>query len=111
MKALPRCPCSTKNRPLATRHSTLPTPIQCRRRSPCMSADAKPLPIHIVGVGDDGLGGLTESARSIVAEAALLAGPPRALEAAGGSAEKLPFTSDLEASVRRIDQESQKRKV
>lgn len=76
-----------------------------------MPETTKPLPIHIVGVGDDGLGGLTESARSIVAAAALLAGPPRALEAASGSAEKLPFTSDLEAAVRRIDQESKARKV
>jgi precorrin-6Y C5,15-methyltransferase (decarboxylating) len=76
-----------------------------------MTAENRPLPIHIVGVGDDGLSGLTESARRIVADASLLAGPPRALEAAGGSAEKLPFSSDLDAVVRRIDEVSRQRSV
>jgi len=76
-----------------------------------MTGEAKPLPVYIVGVGDDGMAGLTESARRIVAEASLLAGSPRMLEAADGSAEKLPFTSDLEAAVRKIDQESKRRKV
>src|SRR5262249_38414356 len=76
-----------------------------------MTAESKPQPIHIVGVGDDGLTGLTDSARAIVAEASLLAGPPRALDAAGGSVDKLPFTSDLDAVVRRIDAESKNRKV
>ncbi|HEX3315071.1 MAG TPA: precorrin-6y C5,15-methyltransferase (decarboxylating) subunit CbiE [Gemmataceae bacterium] len=76
-----------------------------------MTAEAKPPPVYIVGVGDDGMAGLTESARRIVAEAELLAGSPRMLDAADSQADKLSFTSDLDAAVRKINEESKRRKV
>ena len=57
----------------------------------------------IVGIGDDGLAGMTESARRIVAEAGLVLGAPatlRLLEGFGGK--KVPLEADMPAALRQV---------
>ena len=61
--------------------------------------------IQIIGIGDDGLEGLTASARQVVAKADLLLGARQALAAVSGSAaERVEIGSSLEAVVKRIEQ-------
>lgn len=68
--------------------------------------------INIVGIGDDGLEGLTSSARQLVEQAELLVGPKHALSAAAGArAEKLEIGGDLDAIVKKIEAASNKRVV
>lgn len=68
--------------------------------------------INIVGIGDDGLDGLTTSARQLVEQAELLVGPKHALSAAAGArAEKLEIGGDLDAIVKKIEAASNKRVV
>ena len=60
--------------------------------------------IKIIGIGDDGVEGLTAAAREIVDRAELLIGPRQALSAvAGGKAERLEIGNDLGTIVRAID--------
>ncbi len=57
----------------------------------------------IVGIGDDGLAGLTESARRVVAEADLLLGAPATLKLIeGGPARKVPLDPEMPAALRQV---------
>jgi precorrin-6Y C5,15-methyltransferase (decarboxylating) len=68
--------------------------------------------INIVGIGDDGLEGLTSSARLLVEQAELLVGPKHALSAAASDkAEKLEIGGDLDAIVKKIEAANNKRVV
>jgi len=68
--------------------------------------------IEIVGVGDDGLEGLTTPARQLVERAELLVGTRQSLAAATGStAEKIEIGSDLDSVVRKIEAAGSKRVV
>src|SRR6478735_7644090 len=68
--------------------------------------------INIVGIGDDGLEGLTTSARQLVEQADMLVGPKHALSAASVSqAEKLEIGGDLDAIVKKIEAATNKRVV
>lgn len=68
--------------------------------------------INIVGIGDDGLEGLTTPARQLVQQAELLVGPKHALTAVAGSkAEKLDIGSDLDAIVKKIEAAGNKKVV
>jgi precorrin-6B C5,15-methyltransferase / cobalt-precorrin-6B C5,C15-methyltransferase len=68
--------------------------------------------IEIVGVGDDGLEGLTTPARQLVERAELLVGNKQSLStAATSTAEKIEIGNDLDAVVRRIESAASKRIV
>jgi precorrin-6Y C5,15-methyltransferase (decarboxylating) len=68
--------------------------------------------INIVGIGDDGLDGLTSAARQLVEQAELLVGPKHALStAAGKQAEKLEIGGDLDAVIKKIEAAGNKRIV
>lgn len=68
--------------------------------------------INIVGIGDDGLDGLTTAARQLVEQAEMLVGPKHALSAASVSqAEKLEVGGDLDAIVKKIEAARNKRVV
>jgi len=69
--------------------------------------------INIVGIGDDGLEGLTTAARQLVQQAELLVGPKDALGAAAATskAEKLEIGSDLDSIVKKIEAAGNKRVV
>jgi precorrin-6Y C5,15-methyltransferase (decarboxylating) len=70
-----------------------------------------PQKVYIIGIGDDGLEGLTTSARELVESAELLVGDADALAASDGSnAEQLAVGGDLDGVVRRIA-ESPSRKI
>jgi precorrin-6Y C5,15-methyltransferase (decarboxylating) len=59
--------------------------------------------LHVVGLGDDGLAGLTAAARALVERAELLVGGARHLAlAAGSGAELLAWESPLSRTVERI---------
>jgi precorrin-6Y C5,15-methyltransferase (decarboxylating) len=68
--------------------------------------------IHIIGIGDDGLDGLTTMARQLVENAELLIGSEQALSAAKNHpAEQLEVGSDLEAVIAKIENSSDRRIV
>src|SRR5262245_18611695 len=67
--------------------------------------------IHIVGIGDDGLEGLTAAARKLVEQAELIIGGRQSLAAPGGKAEKVEIGGDLEAIVRKVETAGSKRVV
>src|ERR1043165_5622597 len=68
--------------------------------------------IEIVGIGDDGLEGLTTPARQLVERAELLVGTRQSLAAVTGStAETIEIGSDLDSIVRKIEAASKKRVV
>jgi precorrin-6B C5,15-methyltransferase / cobalt-precorrin-6B C5,C15-methyltransferase len=67
--------------------------------------------IHIVGIGDDGLEGLTTAARKLLEQAELIIGGHQSLAAAPGRAEKVEMGGDLEAIVRRVEAAGKKRVV
>src|SRR6185436_14152114 len=68
--------------------------------------------INIVGIGDDGIEGLTTPARQLVQQAELLVGPKQVLTAVAGSkAEKLEIGSDLDAIVKKIEAAGNKKVV
>src|SRR3954468_11092559 len=67
--------------------------------------------IHIVGIGDDGLEGLTSAARQLVEQAEILVGARPLLAAAAGKSEKAEIGGDLEALVRKIETAGNKRVV
>ena len=70
-----------------------------------MSASEK---IYIIGVGDDGLDGLTSSARQLVERADLVMGEELAL-ARCNVPNKHPIGSDLDGAVARVDQRPDER--
>lgn len=64
---------------------------------------ATPQKVYIVGIGDDGLDGLSSTAQQLVREADLLIGADRALKAVSPSkAERLEMPNDLDLVVERI---------
>ena len=68
--------------------------------------------IDIVGIGDDGLEGLTTPAKQLVERAELLVGTRQSLEAVTDStAEKIEIGGDLDAVVRKVDAAGKKRVV
>jgi precorrin-6Y C5,15-methyltransferase (decarboxylating) len=78
------------------------------RKGPHLAANK----IQIVGIGDDGLEGLTSGARQIVERAELVIGArPSLAVAADLKAEKVEIGGDLEAIVRRLEAAAGKRVV
>jgi precorrin-6Y C5,15-methyltransferase (decarboxylating) len=68
--------------------------------------------IQIVGIGDDGLDGLTTPARQLVEKAELLVGTRQSLAAVTATkAEKVEIGGDLDAIVRKIESAAGKRVV
>lgn len=68
--------------------------------------------IHILGIGDDGLEGLTAAARQLVAQADLLLGARQALDAVSGSgAERVEIGTSLDAIIQKIEQAKRKKIV
>jgi precorrin-6Y C5,15-methyltransferase (decarboxylating) len=68
--------------------------------------------IDIVGIGDDGMEGLTTPAKQLVERAELLVGTKQSLEAVTAStAEKIEIGGDLDAVVRKVDAAGKKRIV
>lgn len=59
--------------------------------------------IQIIGIGDDGLEGLTAAARQFVEGAELLIGTRQSLDAAASQARKVEIGNDLDAVVRQIE--------
>lgn len=68
--------------------------------------------IHIVGVADDGIDGLTESARQVLGAADLVIGPQKTLALVQPlSAEMLSLGGDLAPAIERIEQQKDERIV
>jgi precorrin-6B C5,15-methyltransferase / cobalt-precorrin-6B C5,C15-methyltransferase len=67
--------------------------------------------IQIVGIGDDGLEGLTAAARQLVEKAELLVGARPLIAATSTKAEKIEIGGDLDAVVRKIESAGSKRVV
>ncbi len=68
--------------------------------------------IEIVGIGDDGLEGLTAAAKQLVERAELLVGTKQSLGVVTAStAEKIEIGGDLDAVVRKVDAAGKKRIV
>ena len=71
-----------------------------------------PIKVHILGIGEDGLVGLTESARQILAQAELLIGEKHVLDLApGAGAARLVVGPDLDPAVQEIVRSPTKRIV
>jgi precorrin-6B C5,15-methyltransferase / cobalt-precorrin-6B C5,C15-methyltransferase len=59
--------------------------------------------IVIVGIGDDGLAGLTEAARRVVHEAELILGAPATLRLLSGvTAKQVPLDADMPSALRQV---------
>ena len=59
--------------------------------------------VYIIGIGDDGLEGVTSFARQIVQQASMLIGPSALLQRVPpGKAERLAVGADLEEPLKRI---------
>src|SRR5687767_11672907 len=74
----------------------------------------KPMPsnkVQIIGIGDDGLEGLTAGARQRAEQAELLIGSRQSLAAAASKGEKVEIGGDLDAIVRKIEAAGDKRVV
>ncbi len=67
--------------------------------------------VEIIGIGDDGLEGLTAAARQTIQQAEILIGNRPLLTAAGGKAERIEIGNDLDAIVRQIEASPGKRIV
>jgi precorrin-6Y C5,15-methyltransferase (decarboxylating) len=67
--------------------------------------------VEIIGIGDDGLEGLTAATRQTVQQAEILIGNRPLLAAAGGKAERIEIGNDLDAIVRHIEASPGKRIV
>ena len=68
--------------------------------------------IYIVGIGEDGLEGLTAAARRLVTEAELLVGEPHALDRVPpGDAERLSVDNGLDEVLARLEAAEQRRVV
>lgn len=73
---------------------------------------ATPPKIHIIGIGDDGMGGLTGTARRFIDEAEVLLGDERAMATTQNrSALRVEIGVDLEKLVHRIDENTGRRIV
>ena len=60
--------------------------------------------VHVVGIGDDGLEGLTQRARNILRQADVLIGEPHCLALVGDAGkERIALGNDLDEAVRRIE--------
>ncbi|PHS02502.1 MAG: cobalamin biosynthesis bifunctional protein CbiET [Blastopirellula sp.] len=60
--------------------------------------------IHIIGIGDDGLDGLTSQATALIGNAELIIGNPKVIDhVASVAVEKMPVKSDLQAVVQKIE--------
>jgi precorrin-6Y C5,15-methyltransferase (decarboxylating) len=68
--------------------------------------------VHIVGIGEDGLAGLTMSARKLVEEAEILLGEPHALAMAPGTAQvRVALGTSLDEAVTHIQNAPEKKTV
>ena len=68
--------------------------------------------IQIIGIGDDGLEGLTAAARQLIAQAEVLIGARQTLGAVAGSkAERVEIGGDLDVIVKKLEQVKSKRVV
>jgi len=67
--------------------------------------------VEIIGIGDDGLEGLTAAARQVAQQAEILVGAKQSLAAIGGKAERVEIGADLDAVVRKIESAGDKRVV
>lgn len=68
--------------------------------------------IHIIGIGEDGLSGLTAAARKLVEEADLLLGEPHALDLAPDTGQtRVALGANIEDAVARLQAASAKRVV
>src|ERR1044072_3008910 len=73
---------------------------------------APPPKVHILGIGDDGLDGLTPNARRIIDDAQMLLGDEQTMAATKNqTAQRVEIGTDLEALVRRIANTDQSRIV
>jgi precorrin-6Y C5,15-methyltransferase (decarboxylating) len=73
---------------------------------------ATPHKVHIIGIGDDGLEGLSVNAQQLIRDADLLVGGDRALRSLpAGKAQRLEIGGNLDAVVERISQSPDKRIV
>jgi precorrin-6Y C5,15-methyltransferase (decarboxylating) len=73
---------------------------------------ATPHKVHIIGIGDDGLEGLSVNAQQLIRDADLLVGGDRALRSLPASkAQRLEVGGNLDAVVERISQSPDKRIV
>jgi precorrin-6Y C5,15-methyltransferase (decarboxylating) len=71
-----------------------------------------PQKIYIIGIGDDGLEGLTTAARKIIAEAQMLLGDEQAMAATHNqTAQRVELGTNLEATVHRIAENTNRRIV
>jgi precorrin-6B C5,15-methyltransferase / cobalt-precorrin-6B C5,C15-methyltransferase len=71
-----------------------------------------PNKVQIIGIGDDGLEGLTSSARQLAEQAEVLIGARQSLAAvSAGRAERVEIGSDLDAIVRKIESSGGRRVV
>lgn len=71
-----------------------------------------PQKIYIIGIGDDGLEGLSPAARKIIAESQMLLGDEQAMAATHNqTAQRVELGSNLEATVRRISENDKLRIV
>lgn len=86
-------------------------------RPPTFSQESEsPLPnaekIHIIGIGDDGLAGVTDAARKLISQAGLLMGPATVLAAVPeGPAERVAVEGSFDEALKRIQSASGKRIV
>jgi precorrin-6Y C5,15-methyltransferase (decarboxylating) len=68
--------------------------------------------VHIIGIGDDGLAGLTDAARALLERADIVAGPPSALSLLpAGDAEHVVVGDNFDAAIRCITNSPRKRIV
>lgn len=67
--------------------------------------------VQIIGIGDDGLEGLTASARQLVEGAEVLIGARQSLASIGGRAERVEIGGDLDAVVKAVEKAAGKRVV
>lgn len=68
--------------------------------------------IYVIGIGEDGLAGLTDGARRLVEEAQLLVGEPHVLRLVGPSkAEQVAVGSNLDEAVERVNAAGSRRTV
>ncbi|MBW3600080.1 MAG: precorrin-6y C5,15-methyltransferase (decarboxylating) subunit CbiE [Planctomycetes bacterium] len=68
--------------------------------------------VHIIGIGDDGLEGLTAGARDLLQGAELIFGSPHTLEAVADlPAERIPVGIDLDRMIARIEADPNRRSV
>ncbi|MCA9198778.1 MAG: precorrin-6y C5,15-methyltransferase (decarboxylating) subunit CbiE [Planctomycetales bacterium] len=67
--------------------------------------------IFIIGIGDDGLEGLTSAARNRIADAELIVGPDSVLRNIDSTAQKLSVGSDLDALIQQMESQGNRRTV